>query len=154
MANAKKNQKAVASEVAAETTTEQAAEVTTEATAESTEQVADAAAETTTEEAATEKAKRERGYSQTAIDKGDLERLNGFKAHIKETRKLNVSNQTILAAALDCLGTTENMEAFLKGLVSTAADKQRAKDLKAFEALRAKLESTEPAAETEATPEA
>lgn len=140
MATAKKNQKVVAPKIAAETIIEQAAE----ATAESTEQVADAAAETATEEVATEKAKRDRNYSQTAIDKADLERLNGFKTHIKETRKLNVSNQTILAAALDCLAATDNMEAFLKGLVTTAADKQRAKDLKAFEALKAKLEANVP----------
>ena len=140
MATAKKNQKVVAPEIAAETIIEQAAEVTAEATAEATTEEAPAEEVVVTEE----KAKRDRNYSQTAIDKADLERLNGFKTHIKETRKLNVSNQTILAAALDCLAATDNMEAFLKSLVTTAADKQRAKDLKTFEALKAKLEANVP----------
>ncbi|MDO7874340.1 hypothetical protein Q5H93_06315 [Hymenobacter sp. ASUV-10] len=121
-----------------------------------TEQVVDAAAETTTEEtteeATTEKAKRERNYSQTAIDKADLERLNAFKENIKTTRNLNVSNQTILSAALDCLA--ENMEPFLKKLVADANTKQRQKDLKAFEALKAKLALADDATETEAKPEA
>ena len=136
MAKAKKIQEAVAPEIAAETTTEQ---------------VADATAETPAEGIVFElgernedgKAKRERGYSQTAIDKADLERLNAFKSNIKETRKLSVSNQTILAAALDCLAEGPNMEAFLKKLVAGASDKQRAKDMKAFEALKAKLEQPE-----------
>ncbi|UOQ99865.1 hypothetical protein MUN81_10280 [Hymenobacter sp. 5317J-9] len=133
-----------------------AAQVESPEVAQDTEVAAEAtAAEATTEEAATEeKAKRERGYSQSAINKEDLDRLNAFKTNIKETRKLNVSNQVILAAALDCLATTENMEAFLKKLVAAAADKQRAKDLKAFEALRAKLESTaEPVADATSAPE-
>lgn len=139
MAKAKKTPEAVAPEAAAELTSEQ---------------VADATAETPTEgivfelgernkEVADEKAKRERGYSQTAIDKADLECLNAFKNNIKETRKLSVSNQTIIAAALDCLAEGANMEAFLKKLVAGASDKQRAKDLKAFEALKAKLEQPE-----------
>jgi len=131
---AKKNQPAAAIEAAAaEPTIEQVVEVTSEVTTEEAAEVA------STEEAK----KRERGYSQTAIDKADLERLNAFKNNIKETRKLNVSNQTILAAALDCLAEAGNMEAFLKKLVAGASEKQRAKDLKAFEALKAKLEQPE-----------
>ena len=131
---AKKNQPAAAIEVAAaEPATEQVVTATSEATT-------DEAAEIANVE---EVKKRERGYSQTAIDKTDLERLNAFKINIKETRKLNVSNQTILAAALDCLAEAGNMEAFLKKLVAGASDKQRAKDLKAFEALKAKLEQPE-----------
>jgi hypothetical protein len=131
---AKKNQPAAAIEVAAaEPTAEQVVEVTSEATTDEAAEVA----------AVEEVKKRERGYSQTAIDKADLERLNAFKNNIKETRKLNVSNQTILAAALDCLAEAGNMEAFLRKLVAGASDKQRAKDLKAFEALKAKLEQPE-----------
>lgn len=107
-----------------------------------TEQVTDATA-ATTQEAIEEKAKRERGYSQTAINKEDLERLNAFKASIKETRKINVSNQTILEAALNCLATDENMAAFLKKLVADAGVKQRAKDMKQLEALQAKLAQPE-----------
>lgn len=123
---AAKTQEVAAPEVAAETTTKQAAP----------------AAETIQETAA-EKAKRERGYSQTAVNKEDLERLNAFKASIKESRKINVSNQTILAAALDCLATDENMAAFLKKLVAEAGVKQRAKDMKQLEALQAKLAQPE-----------
>jgi hypothetical protein len=131
---AKKNQPAAAIEVAAaESATEHVVETTSEATT-------DEAAEVATVE---EAKKRERGYSQTAIDKTDLERLNAFKNNIKETRKLSVSNQTILAAALDCLAEGTNMEAFLKKLVAGASEKQRAKDMKAFEALKAKLEQPE-----------
>lgn len=140
---AKKNQPAAAIEVAAaEPTTEQVVESTNETTTDEATEVA----------TADEVKKRERGYSQTAIDKADLERLNNFKANIKETRKLNVSNQTILAAALDCLATDENMAAFLKKLVAEASGKQRAKDLKQLEALQAKLAKpeTENEAETEA----
>jgi hypothetical protein len=122
-------QQVVAPEVAAEAT-EQIVDTTTENT------------EETTEETLVEKAKRERGYSQTAINKEDLERLNAFKINIKETRKLSVSNQVILAAALDCLA--DNMDGFLKKLVADASDKQRAKDLKAFEALKQKLALDEP----------
>jgi uncharacterized protein related to proFAR isomerase len=138
---AKKNQPAAAVEVAAaEPTTEQVVENTSEATT-------DGAMEVATVE---EIKKRERGYSQTAIDKADLERLNTFKANIKETRKLNVSNQTIIAAALDCLATDENMAAFLKKLVAEASGKQRAKDLKQLEALQAKLAQSETENEAEA----
>lgn len=135
MAKAKKIQEAVAPEIAAENTTEQAADVVAETTAEGI--VFELG------ERNEDGKKRERGYSQTAIDKADLERLNAFKSNIKETRKLSVSNQTILAAALDCLAEGPNMEAFLKKLVAGASDKQRAKDMRAFEALKAKLEQPE-----------
>jgi uncharacterized protein related to proFAR isomerase len=142
---AKKNQPAAAIEVAAaEPTTKQVVENTSEA-------ITDEATEVATVE---EIKKRERGYSQTAIDKADLERLNAFKTNIKETRKLNVSNQTIIAAALDCLATDENMAAFLKKLVAESNNKQRAKDLKQLEALQAKLAQVEPQAETETGTEA
>jgi len=138
MAKAKKIQEVVAPEVAAEITNEQVADAAVETREEPTTEVGDEVVEE-----AVENKKRERGYSQTAIDKADLERLNAFKNNIKETRKLNVSNQTILAAALDCLAEAGNMEAFLKKLVAGASEKQRAKDLKAFEALKAKLEQPE-----------
>ncbi|TDN38588.1 hypothetical protein E4631_23945 [Hymenobacter sp. UV11] len=125
-------------------------EPTNEAAIIATENAIEAFVETTedatTEEAfelAVEKAKRNRSYSQTAINTDDLERLNQFKAHIKETRNINVSNQVILAAAIEALSA--NMEAFLNTLVTTATDKQRAKDLKAFEALKAKLALTDEA---------
>ena len=89
-----------------------------------------------------EKAKRERGYSQTAIDKADLECLTNLKAFVKEKLGVPVSNQRILAAALACLA--DNMEGFLKGIADDANKKQHAKDMKAFEALRLKLAGSMP----------
>jgi hypothetical protein len=117
------------------------------------------AAEAATEEAAAdapaaEKAKRERNYSQTAVDTADLERLNQLKTFVKEKLNVTVSNQRIIAAALDCLG--ENVEGFLKGIADEANNKQLAKERKAYEALKAKFEAMEePKAEaTEAATEA
>ena len=80
---------------------------------------------------------RLRGYSQSAITKTDLERLNALKAHLKEHHKLNVSNQLIIEAALDALA--ENMDEFLKKLLADANAKSRDKDLKQLEILKAKL---------------
>jgi hypothetical protein len=82
-------------------------------------------------------AKRERGYSQSAINKEDLERLNGLKALVKDKMKLNISNQRILSAALDCLGM--NVEAFLKTLADEVNEKNKAKDMKTLEELKKKL---------------
>ena len=82
--------------------------------------------------------KRARNYSQTAIDVADLERLNQLKTFVKEKLKVTVSNQRIISAALDLLG--ENVEAFLKGIAADANNKQREKDQKALEVLKAKLE--------------
>ena len=94
-------------------------------------------------EVATEVAdtKRARNYSQTAIDVADLERLNQLKTFVKEKLKVTVSNQRIIAAALDCLG--ENVEAFLKNLTDEASNKALAKERKAYEVLKAKFEAGE-----------
>ncbi|ALW86348.1 hypothetical protein AUC43_15395 [Hymenobacter sedentarius] len=101
-------------------------------------------------ETVAEAKKRERNYSQSAINTADIERLTQLKVFVKEKLKVNVSNQRIISAALDCLG--EHVESFLKGIAEDANSKQREKDQKAFEALRAKLETpTEPeASHTEA----
>ena len=85
--------------------------------------------------------KRARNYSQTAIDVVDLERLNQLKTFVKEKLKVTVSNQRIIAAALDCLG--ENVEAFLKNLTDEASNKALAKERKAYEVLKAKFEAGE-----------
>ncbi|MET4072962.1 hypothetical protein [Hymenobacter sp. UYCo722] len=138
MANAKKNKQVAAPEIAAEITTAPTVEPTE---IEQTETVAEAV--DTTEEVVVEKAKRERNYSQSAVNTEDLTRMNALKADIKETRKINVSNQTLIAAALDCLAQEANMTAFLKSLATTAADRQRMKDLAAYAALKAKLEAPE-----------
>lgn len=86
--------------------------------------------------------KRERNYSQSAINTADIERLTQLKTFVKEKLSVTVSNQRIISAALDCLG--ENVEAFLKGIAADANSKQREKDQKAFEALKAKLEGGKP----------
>lgn len=128
-------------ELNAEATSE--AEATAE-TAETTEDVVDQSPE---------KVKRERNYSQSAIDTADLERLNQLKTFIKEKLNFNVSNQRIITAALDCLG--ENVEAFLKNIADEANNKQLAKERKAYEALKLKFEAMEaPAAEATEAPAA
>lgn len=115
------------------TTPEGATEATTETVATD---------ETTTTEAATEAVeaapkKRERGYSQSAIDLGDLDRLNGFKAFIKTKMGVSVSNQRLLNAALNYLGA--NVEDYLQQLATEVNNKQKVKDLAALEALKTKL---------------
>lgn len=146
---AKKNAAAQvdATEVAAQTTTEQVVDAAAETTTEETQDAAEAEA---TQEV-TEEKKRERNYSQTAIDKDDLERLTQLKVFVKEKLNVTISNQRIIAAALDCLG--ENTEAFLKAIAEEAKNKQLNKDRKAYEALKAKFEAMEAPA-TEATEEA
>ncbi|RFP66398.1 hypothetical protein D0N36_03355 [Hymenobacter lapidiphilus] len=84
-----------------------------------------------------EKLKKERGYSQSAIDKADLERLNGLKAIIKGKLQMSISNQRILSKALDCLG--DQVEGFLNELVAEANEKAKAKDFKQLSELKAKL---------------
>ena len=113
------------------------------------------AAEATTEatETPAEAKKRERNYSQTAVDTADLERLNQLKTFVKEKLNVTISNQRIIAAALDCLG--DNVEAFLKGIADEANAKTLAKERKAYEALKAKFEAMEePKAEATEAPAA
>ena len=98
---------------------------------------AEATVETT--EVATEIKKRERNYSQTAVDTADLERLSQLKTFVKEKLNVTISNQLIIAAALNCLG--DNTEAFLKGIADEANIKTLAKERKAYEALKAKFEA-------------
>lgn len=90
------------------------------------------------DEAAAEK--RLRNYSQSAIDKADLERLNTIKASVKERTGLVVSNQSVLRAALDCL-VAGGLDAFCERLTATAAERQKESKLKAFEEMKAKLEA-------------
>ena len=101
------------------------------------------AAEATVEatEVATETKKRERNYSQTAVDTADLERLNQLKTFVKENLGVTVSNQRIITAALDCLGN--NVEGFLKGIADEANSKTLAKERKAYLALKAKFVAME-----------
>lgn len=85
--------------------------------------------------------KRERNYSQSAINTADLERLSQLKTFVKEKLKVTVSNQRIIGAALDCLG--DNVEAFLKNIADEANNKQSAKERKAYEVLKARFEASE-----------
>ena len=103
---------------------------TTEAPAAEVEEVAT--------ETPAEAKKRERNYSQSAINTADIERLTQLKTFVKEKLNVSVSNQRIISAALDLLG--ENVEAFLKGIAADANNKQREKDQKTLEILKAKLE--------------
>ena len=73
--------------------------------------------------------KRERNYSQSAINIADLERLTQLKTFVKEKLNLTVSNQRIISAALDYLG--DNVQVFLNGIADDANSKQRSKDLEA-----------------------
>ncbi|MBT2558250.1 hypothetical protein J7E24_10675 [Hymenobacter sp. ISL-91] len=88
-------------------------------------------------EAPVENVKKERGYSQSAIDKADLVRLNGLKSLIKGKLQMSISNQRILSKALDCLG--DQVEGFLSELVAEANEKAKAKDFKQLSELKAKL---------------
>ena len=92
-----------------------------------------------TEEAGSSE-KRSRNYSQSAIDKADLERLTTIKADVKERTGLVVSNQSVLRAALDCL-LAGGLNAFCERLTATAAERQKESKLKAFEQMKAKLEA-------------
>lgn len=105
----------------------------------------------TLEERATDAKKRERGYSQSAIDKCDLERLNGLKAFVKEKFSVSISNQRIISAALNCLGN--NTESFLKGIADEINNKALAKERKAYDELKAKFDAIEAAAATEESKE-
>ncbi len=110
--------------------------------AEATEGQTTTTAEATEEGATADEAveKRTRNYSQSAIDKADLERLNTIKADVKERTGLVVSNQSILRAALDCL-VAGGLDAFCDRLKTTATERQRESKLKAFAALKATLEA-------------